>query len=916
MTGKPTFEELEHRVLEKSEYERKRVEEALRQSEHRFRDLLSRLPIGVYRNTPGRSGRFIVANEAIARMFGFDSTEAFLRTHVSDLYMDPAERAAFSSRLLSRGGVDAVTLRLRKKDGSSFWGSVTVVRNADGEIEYFDGIIEDISVRRQAEEALRESEEKYRSLFNQFVAGIYLHDLEGRIFDVNQAACMQSGYSREELLEMEVFDLHPDSAETSHRPKTEILRQWNQWQPGQRFRLEAEHRRKDGTIFPIELSTAVIQYGGQNVILAIIQDITERRQAEEALRRSENKYRTLFEKSADAIFIVDKPTGRYLEANKAGEKLTGRSVSELRKLTTREVTPGGAAQRLRYVDSMSGTTEMGEVTYFQPDGTERIARLTSVPLDDNTVYGIAQDITDNKRAEDAVRLERDRAQMYLDTVEAIIIALDREGRITLTNKKGCRILGCDERDIIGKNWFAKFLPQPDGMKKVYPVFLNLIQGKMEGQEYFENPIITNNGELRHIAWHNALLRDKRGRIIGTLSAGEDITEKKQLEEQMQKAQKMESIGNLAGGVAHDFNNLLFPIIGLSELLLKDLPQNSLEHEKVREILKAGQRGTDLVKQILAFSRQSENKKIPVRIQEVLKDVFKLSRSTIPSNIEIQQEIQDKCGQVEADPSQLHQIAMNLITNAYHAVEEAGGKIVVKLRETDILKDDTAGSALAPGRYAMLTVSDTGAGIDPAIIDKIFEPYFTTKKKDKGTGLGLAVVYGIARYLGGDIKVSSAPGKQTTFSVYIPLMARSPQAAVSETVEIPETGTGRILLVDDEQEIVDLENMMLERLGYQVTSFTRSGEALEAFRESADAFDLVITDMTMPNMTGDVLAKELLSIRPGIPIILCTGFSEQIDGEKAKSIGIKGFLMKPITLAALGKTVRNALGEHQEPGNME
>jgi CheY-like chemotaxis protein/two-component sensor histidine kinase len=384
---------------------------------------------------------------------------------------------------------------------------------------------------------------------------------------------------------------------------------------------------------------------------------------------------------------------------------------------------------------------------------------------------------------------------------------------------------------------------------------------------------------------------------------------------LHQLQKMESIGNLAGGIAHDFKNLLCPIIGMSELLLEDLPKGSLEYENTQQILKAGKRGSELVKQILAFSRQSEHKKIPVRIQHILKEVLKLSRSTIPTDIEILQDIQPDCGLAMADPTQIHQIAMNLITNAYHAVEPSRGKIRVSLKETDIETVDLAGSPMNPGRYAILRVSDTGCGIDPAILDKIFEPYFTTKERGKGTGLGLAVVYGILKGYGGDIHVASQLGKGTTFTVYIPLMAKPSLSGLVNNEVILETGRERILLVDDEEMVARFEEQMLKRLGYQVVSLTSSLDALDAFRRDPEAFDILITDMTMPNLTGDQLARELISIKPGLPVILCTGFSERIDHEIAASIGIKGFLMKPAVRSEMAQMVRklldDAMGSAQE-----
>jgi PAS domain S-box-containing protein len=386
----------------------------------------------------------------------------------------------------------------------------------------------------------------------------------------------------------------------------------------------------------------------------------------------------------------------------------------------------------------------------------------------------------------------------------------------------------------------------------------------------------------------------------------DITEQLEAEKRIRQVHKMESIGNLAGGIAHDFNNILFPIVGMAELLMDDLAQGSLEYENAAEILKAGIRGGDLVKQILSFSRQTEHKLIPVRIQHILKEVLNLCRATIPADIEIEQDIQADCGLILADSTQIHQVAMNILTNAFHAIEPGSGRIAVRLRSVMLAGDELTGSTLGPGRYSLLTISDTGKGIPAGLAAKIFEPYFTTKEQGKGTGLGLSVAYGIIKEHRGDIKVYSEAGTGTTVNIYLPLMKDSsvPESQTAET--ICETGRERILLVDDEPSIVTLEKQMLERLGYSVTSRVNSLEALAAFTQNPFRFDLVITDMTMPSMTGDQLTKALRKIRPDIPVIVCTGFSERLDREKAESTGINGFLMKPVIKSEMAKMIRCVL----------
>ncbi len=387
----------------------------------------------------------------------------------------------------------------------------------------------------------------------------------------------------------------------------------------------------------------------------------------------------------------------------------------------------------------------------------------------------------------------------------------------------------------------------------------------------------------------------------------DITDHKLLEERLLQAQKMESIGNLAGGIAHDFNNLLFPIIGMAEMLLEDLPKDGPEHENLQEILRAGKRGSDLVRQILAFSRQDAYEKIPIQVQKVVKEAIKLSRSAIPADIDIRESLQPDCGRVMADPTRLHQIVMNLVTNAYHAVESVpNGVIRGAVKESVMDARPVGGDIPLQIPCVLVSVSDNGVGIAPEHLGKIFEPYFTTKVRDKGTGLGLSVVYGIVNDHQGDIRVASEPGRGTTVTVFLPMVGEAGDPGGKTDELFLPSGTERILVVDDEPAIAGLIRQMLERLGYTAVAYTGSPDALEAFRSDIRAFDLVISDMTMPGMTGDRLAGELMALRPDIPVILCTGFSERMSRDIAGTIGVKGLLMKPIVKAEMAKMVRSIL----------
>jgi len=416
-------------------------------------------------------------------------------------------------------------------------------------------------------------------------------------------------------------------------------------------------------------------------------------------------------------------------------------------------------------------------------------------------------------------------------------------------------------------------------------------------------------ELEKRIWALEQLESKRKQAEDALKNSEEKY-RSIMKSRIQHSQRMESIGTLAGGIAHDFNNILFPIVGYTEMLLEDVPEDSPFKESLKQIYTSALRAKGLVKQILTFSRQESGKLMLMTMQPVVKEVLKLIRSTIPTTIEIKQDINLDCGVIKADPTQIHLIVMNLTTNAYHAMEESGGELKVSLKEVEFGTLDLINPNMTPGVYACLIVSDTGVGMDKSVTEKIFDPFFTTKAIGKGTGMGLSVVHGIVTAMGGAIHVYSEPGKGTEFHVYLPMEKTLSEKQVTNSKAEIQGGTEQILLVDDEEAILTMEKRMLELLGYQVTSRTSSLEALEAFRTNPDRFDLVITDMAMPNMPGDKLSAELTKIRPDIPILLCTGFSETMSEEKATSLGIKGFLLKPIVVKDLAQKIREVLEENK------
>jgi len=514
-----------------------------------------------------------------------------------------------------------------------------------------------------------------------------------------------------------------------------------------------------------------------------------------------------------------------------------------------------------------------------------------------TIY---RDTTESKQAEKERLL---LATAIEQAAESIIIS-DKQGTIQYANPVFERLSGFTPEEIVGQNFRILKSDKHDEAfyRKMYDV---IAHGKIWKGRTINR---MKDGTLCEFEAIISPIHDSSGKIINFVSVNRDITQEVELRAQLRKAQKMESVGTLAGGIAHDFNNILFPIVGYVEMMLEDTPADSPTHGRLKQVLKGTKRASGLVKQIIVFGRQTEDEQKPIKVQTIIKEVLKLTRSTLPANIEIRQDISNQSRLVMADPTRIHQVAMNLITNAYHAMQEEGGKLEVTLKEVDLEAQDLIDPDMIPGPYVCLTVADTGPGMEKAVLDRIFDPYFTTKEKDKGTGLGLAVVFGIIKSFKGNIRVYSEPGKGTVFHVYLPVIKAEVEKEAMDAVAPVEKGDERILFVDNEEPIVQMVSHMLERLGYQLTTRLSSIDALEAFRAAPDKFDLVITDMAMPNMSGVQLSQKLLEIRPDIPIIICTGFSEQISEERIKAMGIRGYIMKPVVTSELAKAIRAALDQ--------
>ena len=500
--------------------------------------------------------------------------------------------------------------------------------------------------------------------------------------------------------------------------------------------------------------------------------------------------------------------------------------------------------------------------------------------------------------------EISRLAMILEQTEEDIIITDLDGNVTYVNPAFEKITGYSSTEVIGQN--PRFLKSGKVSEEIY----NELWDTITSGKVWRGMIINKKKDGSLIEEDSTIspMRNHDNKNHGYFAVKRDMTAHNKLERQLRQSQKMEAIGTLAGGIAHDFNNILTAILGYTELAKMELPENSTTSNKLAEVLRAGNRAKELVKQILTLSRKTEQELVPVRIDLVIKEALKLLRASIPSTIDIRQDIHTSQGTVMADPTQIHQIMMNLCTNSFQAMQKKGGILGISLEHKDITEFDVEknGYNIKSGDYLKLVISDTGSGINKKDMERIFEPYFTTKKLGEGTGLGLAVIDGIVKNINGFITVYSEVDIGTTFNILFPYNRLVDEIHSDIQLKKIPTGNERILFVDDEEQITTLGKLILEDLGYTVTSTLRSSEALKIFRNNPNDFDLVISDISMPGLSGFELSNEISDIRSDIPIILCTGFSNLIHESMERNDSVKKVIMKPFLKNELSVAVREVL----------
>ncbi|MFT5727001.1 MAG: PAS domain S-box-containing protein [Desulforhopalus sp.] len=631
----------------------------------------------------------------------------------------------------------------------------------------------------------------------------------------------------------------------------------------------------------------------------LIKEITERKLAEEKERASKAYLDQILNNIGDPVFVKD-DQHRMILVNDAFCSILDLPRVEIIGKTLAENLPPDEMEHFLQTDRQVLT--YGQENLCEESLTVKGKKTLTIVtkktrwVNDNGnmfIIGVIRDNTERKQADDR----------YKKTVEISIDgfwAVDLNGKLLDVNHAYCLMIGFSKNELLRMSISDVEANQSD--EEIKENIHNIIK---DGSALFESQHRHKNGELIDVEVSTTYSADDG--IFFTFIR--EITQRKaaeKVEERLQQAQKMEAIGTLAGGIAHDFNNILGVILGYAELAKEKAPLGSQIKNDLEKILISANRAKDLVRQILAFSHKTQVERSPLKLQLLIKEGLTMLRSSIPTTISITEDSDPRCGTVLADPTQVHQILINLCTNAYHAMEKIGGELSVTLKATVITPDNQKMLLhLAPGEYVELTVTDTGAGIGPDDMVKIFDPYYTTKETGKGTGLGLSIIHGIMNECGGAVTVESQLGRGSTFHVYFPAVKEDALPETKEQEDIPR-GKERVLFIDDEAILAQMGKDMLERLGYHVTVRHTSFEALETFQNIPDKFDLVITDQTMPGITGADLARRMLQIRPDIPIILCTGYSNLIDEFSAKAIGIKEFAFKPLAKKDIAKLVRKVL----------
>ncbi|MGP0044511.1 MAG: PAS domain S-box protein [Syntrophobacteraceae bacterium] len=890
-------------------FERKRAEETLRKAEAEYRTIFENT--GMATIILEEDTTISLANAEFEKLTGYTRDEIENKRRWTELVVkEDLERMLYQHRLRradAKAALKQYEFRIIDKHDQIRDCLLTVDMIAGTKRSIASFL--DITERRQTEQKAAQLAAIVESSDDAIIG----KNLDGSITSWNRGAEKIYGYAASEVIGKPISILFASGLEDDAK---QILEKIKSGEPVEHY--ETVRRRKDGRDIHMSLTVSSIRnYKGIIVAASTIgRDITDRKQAEDALQQSEEQFRTLVESAPDAIFI--EVGGRFVYLNDAAIHMYGAASEE--ELSGHAIIGrihpdhrANVLERIRFIDEERKPTPLMELKHVKLDGTTVYAESHAVPIKyrkSKAALVFVRDITERKKNEEALSISEERYRRLFEDASMGIFRVTLEGKLIDVNPAFTLMFGFDSPEEVKSqvnDVAVDLFVDPSRRHEIVRIMLDT-----KRPVHAESLYGRKDGSIFTAALHAWAVRDKEGKPLYLEGFVEDISERKRAEEekeklarQLRQSQKLEAIGTLAGGIAHDFNNILQPIIGYMEMALLELSASSQQRDSLQQVLTAALRAKDLVKQILAISRSpEEQQRTPTDISSIIKEALKLLRSSLPTSIEMRQKILK--GAALADPTQIHQVLMNLCTNAAHAMD-GKGILEVRLSHVDLSANDLARRSivdLKSGPYLKLTVSDTGCGMDAETLERIFDPYFTTKEVGKGSGLGLAVVDGIVKRHEGAVTVRSETGKGTTFTIYIPRVDVESEATM-QFDDLPPLGSERILLVDDDAAVMETGASLLKSLGYKVTSQTDSMKTLEVFRSTPHEFDLLITDYTMPKLTGVDLAGEVLHIRPDMPILLCTGFSEKITPGHIEELGF-ALLMKPYSMLEISRAARKIL----------
>lgn len=902
--------------LEKVKDDYQKTAEKHLDSQQALFTLMSNLPGVVYRCLNDKYWTMKFFSDGCIELTGYKPNELTNNKKISyEEIIHPEDRG--SVREIVNSAVTEktryhITYRIITKEGDVkwVWEQGRAVHSSKGDLRYLEGIIIDITKRQQTYEKLQRSEEKYKTIIENNGVAICIVNENDLISTINTEFENLVSYKKDEVEGKKTWRdfIYKDDLEKMEEYRR--LRLSDPKLPPKKYEFRMIDR--NGNIKDIYATFGLIP--NTKIAVASLLDITERKQMVEKLRKSEERFRVIFKSSAIGIARVDLD-GRLIESNPAFQNMLGYSGKELSEMVFADFThPDDVETDLKlFKELISGKRKEYNIEkrYIRKDKKIIWGHLTGSLVqaeDGKPLFGIGmvEDITERRQAEEALDKEHILLRTLIDELPDLIYVKDNKSRFTVANRRIAQFMGAETPgDLIGKTDFDYY------SKDIAQIFFSTEQNIIQtGKPYIQKdePIPFPSGITRQVLTTKIPLRDTSGKIIGIIGMGHDLTEYKELENQLLQSQKMDAIGRLTGGIAHDFNNVLTAIMGYTEFLQMKLKKDKTLLSYVKEIRKAGERAVSLTRQLLAFSRKQILQPMVININSIVTDMEKMLKRLIGEDIDLVAKLDPKLGNIKADPSQIDQIIMNIAINAKDAMPQ-GGKLTIETENVYLdRKYASIHVSAKPGAYVMLAISDNGVGMDKETKDQIFEPFFTTKKEGKGTGLGLSTVYGIVKQSGGNIWVYSEPKKGTTFKIYLPrVFSKIQQEQLSIGKVKKTTGTETIFIVEDEEQVREMISYGLKNFGYEVVQSKSGEDALDVIeKQEFHIYDLLITDIVLPGLNGRELAEKVNQINEDTKVLYISGYADDaIVHHGILEEGIN-FLPKPFTLHDLGRKVREIL----------